>query len=202
MSCRGLVSLHLCPLCSQLFSIVVLGCVANEGYINRPDEEEEYCIFNRNQHACAYAVTTGTLCFLCSAAFLALDVYFPQISGVNDRKKAVVADIGVSGETPPPLVTVTCFSNITHVVRVLMTTEELCVITMYVACSLQLSGLWSGSWVSVFWPINGRFLKKKTTLWTNQPMPPEPPSSSLSSQSSPGYVPELQQQQTLLWIRY
>ncbi|XP_018516926.1 synaptogyrin-1a isoform X2 [Lates calcarifer] len=79
-----------------LFSIVILGCVANEGYVNRPEEVEEYCIFNRNQNACNYAVAMGTLCFLCSAAFLVLDVYFPQISGVKDRKKAVMADIGVS----------------------------------------------------------------------------------------------------------
>ncbi|XP_029944749.1 synaptogyrin-1a isoform X1 [Salarias fasciatus] len=79
-----------------LFSIVILGCVANEGYVNRPEEVEEYCIFNRNQNACSFAVTMGTLGFLCSAAFLALDVYFPQISGVKDRKKAVMADIVVS----------------------------------------------------------------------------------------------------------
>ncbi|XP_074513188.1 synaptogyrin-1-like isoform X2 [Sebastes fasciatus] len=80
-----------------LFSIVILGCVANEGYVNRPEEVEESCIFNRNQHACNYAVAMGTLCFLCSTGFLALDVYFPQITGVKDRKKAVMADIAVSG---------------------------------------------------------------------------------------------------------
>ncbi|XP_049416919.1 synaptogyrin-1a isoform X2 [Epinephelus fuscoguttatus] len=79
-----------------LFSIVILGCVANEGYVNRPEEVEEFCIFNRNQYACNYAVTMGTLCFICSSAFLVLDVYFPQISGVKDRKKAVMADIAVS----------------------------------------------------------------------------------------------------------
>ncbi|XP_051249628.1 synaptogyrin-1a isoform X4 [Dicentrarchus labrax] len=79
-----------------LFSIVILGCVANEGYINRPEEVEEFCIFNRNHNACNYAVSMATLCFLCSTAFLALDVYFPRISSVKDRKKAVVADIGVS----------------------------------------------------------------------------------------------------------
>uniref|UniRef100_A0A3P9B3G6 Synaptogyrin 1 n=1 Tax=Maylandia zebra TaxID=106582 RepID=A0A3P9B3G6_9CICH len=79
-----------------LFSIVILGCVANEGYVNRPEEVEPYCIFNRNQNACNYGITMGTLGFLCSAAFLALDVYFPQISGVKDRKKAVMADIVVS----------------------------------------------------------------------------------------------------------
>uniref|UniRef100_A0AAZ1X001 MARVEL domain-containing protein n=1 Tax=Oreochromis aureus TaxID=47969 RepID=A0AAZ1X001_OREAU len=82
--------------CSALFSIVILGCVANEGYVNRPEEVEPYCIFNRNQDACNYGITMGTLGFLCSAAFLALDVYFPQISGVKDRKKAVMADIVVS----------------------------------------------------------------------------------------------------------
>ncbi|KAJ8345758.1 hypothetical protein SKAU_G00299510 [Synaphobranchus kaupii] len=38
----------------------------------------------------------GTLAFLCCMGFLALDVYFPQISSVKDRKKAVMADIGVS----------------------------------------------------------------------------------------------------------
>ncbi|XP_069052837.1 synaptogyrin-1 isoform X1 [Lepisosteus oculatus] len=81
---------------SWLFSIVVFGCIANEGYVNRPNEVEEYCIFNRNQNACNYGVTMGTLAFLCCLAFLALDVYFPQISSVKDRKKAVLADVGVS----------------------------------------------------------------------------------------------------------
>lgn len=84
---------------SQLFSLVIFGCIANEGYVNRPDEVVEYCVFNRNQNACNYAVGMGTLAFICCMAFLALDVYFPQISSVKDRKKAVLADIGMSGET-------------------------------------------------------------------------------------------------------
>uniref|UniRef100_A0A3Q3LBZ6 Synaptogyrin 1 n=1 Tax=Mastacembelus armatus TaxID=205130 RepID=A0A3Q3LBZ6_9TELE len=81
---------------SWLFSIVIFGCIANEGYINRPKEMEEYCIFNHNQNACNYGVFMGSMAFLCCMAFLALDVYFPQISSVKDRKKAVLADIGVS----------------------------------------------------------------------------------------------------------
>ncbi|KTF77546.1 hypothetical protein cypCar_00041720, partial [Cyprinus carpio] len=81
---------------NQIFSIVIFGCIANEGYVNRPDEVEEHCIFNRNQNACNYAVGMGALAFLCCAAFMALDVYFPQISSVKDRKKAVLADIGIS----------------------------------------------------------------------------------------------------------
>ncbi|KAJ8251559.1 hypothetical protein GJAV_G00222650 [Gymnothorax javanicus] len=88
---------------SWLFALVIFGCIANEGYVNRPDEVEEYCIFNRNQNACNYGVAMGTLAFLCCLGFLALDVYFPQISSVKDRKKAVLADIGVSGEARPRL---------------------------------------------------------------------------------------------------
>ncbi|KAG9338886.1 hypothetical protein JZ751_025326, partial [Albula glossodonta] len=97
-ACLQTLSPSLClPLLSlQLFSIVIFGCIANEGYVNRPSEVEEYCIFNRNQNACNYGVTMGSLAFLCCVAFLALDVYFPQISSVKDRKKAVLADIGVS----------------------------------------------------------------------------------------------------------
>lgn len=79
-----------------LFSVVIFGCIANEGYINRPTEEQEYCIFNQNANACNYAVFMGCMCFLCCSGLLALDVRFPQISGVKDRKKTVLADLGVS----------------------------------------------------------------------------------------------------------
>ncbi|XP_067415618.1 synaptogyrin-1 isoform X4 [Emydura macquarii macquarii] len=81
---------------SWVFSIVVFGCIVNEGYLNRPDEVEEHCIFNRNHNACNYGITVGVLAFLSCLLFLALDVYFPHISSVKDRKKAVLLDIGVS----------------------------------------------------------------------------------------------------------
>lgn len=100
--------------CLQFFSIVVLGCIANEGYVNRPGEEEEYCIFNRNQNACSFSIAMGTLCFLCCTGFLALDIYFPHISSMNNRKKAVMADIGVSGERQPPVSATLCFSASLH----------------------------------------------------------------------------------------
>ncbi|XP_015672205.1 TGF-beta-activated kinase 1 and MAP3K7-binding protein 1 isoform X2 [Protobothrops mucrosquamatus] len=82
---------------SWLFSIVVFGCIVNEGYINHPKSPEEFCIYNRNQNACNYGITVGVLAFLTCLLYLALDVYFPQISSVKDRKKAVLSDIGVSG---------------------------------------------------------------------------------------------------------
>lgn len=92
----GLCSHQLPPL--QVFSIVVFGSIVNEGYLNNSAEEEEFCIYNRNPSACRYGVTVGVLAFLTCLLYLALDVYFPQISSVKDRKKAVLSDIGVSGE--------------------------------------------------------------------------------------------------------
>ncbi|PKK29767.1 synaptogyrin 1, partial [Columba livia] len=80
----------------ELFSIVVFGSIVNEGYVNRLDETQEHCIFNRNRNACNYGITVGVLAFLSCLLYLALDAYFPQISSVKDRKKAVLSDIGVS----------------------------------------------------------------------------------------------------------
>nr|XP_021580196.2 synaptogyrin-1 isoform X1 [Ictidomys tridecemlineatus] len=81
---------------SWVFSIVVFGSIVNEGYLNSPSEGEEFCIYNRNASACSYGVAMGVLAFLTCLLYLALDVYFPQISSVKDRKKAVLSDIGVS----------------------------------------------------------------------------------------------------------
>lgn len=94
------VGLTLTCTCShpQLFSIVVFGSIVNEGYLNSPSEGKEFCIYNRNPNACSYGVAVGVLAFLTCLLYLALDVYFPQISSVKDRKKAVLSDIGVSGE--------------------------------------------------------------------------------------------------------
>lgn len=76
----------------------MFGSIVNEGYLNHQDESEEFCIFNRNQDACGYGITVGVLAFLSCLLYLALDIYFPQISSVKDRKKVVLSDIGVSGE--------------------------------------------------------------------------------------------------------
>ncbi|XP_077614007.1 synaptogyrin-1 [Crocuta crocuta] len=79
-----------------VFSIVVFGSIVNEGYLNNNSEGETFCIYNRNPNACSYGVAVGVLAFLTCLLYLALDVYFPQISSVKDRKKAVLSDIGVS----------------------------------------------------------------------------------------------------------
>ncbi|XP_006746903.1 synaptogyrin-1 [Leptonychotes weddellii] len=80
----------------RVFSIVVFGSIVNEGYLNSNSGGEKFCIYNRNPNACSYGVAVGVLAFLTCLLYLALDVYFPQISSVKDRKKAVLSDIGVS----------------------------------------------------------------------------------------------------------
>ncbi|OCT64400.1 synaptogyrin-3 [Xenopus laevis] len=80
---------------SWVFSIVVFGSLVNEGTIN-VETPELYCIYNQNDDACNYAITIGVVAFFASTGFFVLDIYFPQISSVKDRKKAVMIDMGFS----------------------------------------------------------------------------------------------------------
>uniref|UniRef100_A0A3B4ASH0 MARVEL domain-containing protein n=1 Tax=Periophthalmus magnuspinnatus TaxID=409849 RepID=A0A3B4ASH0_9GOBI len=86
---------HLCP--AQVFALVVLGCISNEGFVNRPDSPLDLCVFNGNAAACHFGEWAGSLAFIVSSAFIALDLYFPQIGSVRDRKRVVMADILTSG---------------------------------------------------------------------------------------------------------
>ncbi|KAM4585160.1 synaptogyrin-3-like [Odontesthes bonariensis] len=83
-------------LLSWVFSIVVFSCIVNEGYINI-GSERLLCIFNNNAGACHYGITLGVGCFLGSICFLILDVYFPSMSNVRDRRRAVLLDLVFSG---------------------------------------------------------------------------------------------------------
>ncbi|XP_043970681.1 synaptogyrin-3-like [Gambusia affinis] len=83
-------------LLSWVFSIVVFSCIVNEGYINI-GSERLLCVFNKNAHACNYGMTVGVACFLGSTCFLILDVYFPSMSNLKDRKRAVLFDLIFSG---------------------------------------------------------------------------------------------------------
>ncbi|KAL7846060.1 hypothetical protein AOLI_G00242520 [Acnodon oligacanthus] len=79
-----------------IFSMVVFGSIINEGYVNM-GSERLHCVYNKNADACNYAITIGVIAFLACLFFMALDLYFPQISSVKDRKRAVLLEIGFSG---------------------------------------------------------------------------------------------------------
>ncbi|XP_040296008.1 synaptogyrin-3 isoform X1 [Bufo gargarizans] len=81
---------------SWVFSVVVFGSIVNEGYINI-DSPQLHCVYNRNEDACNYAISVGIIAFFACVFFIILDINFPQISSVKDRKKAVILDMGFSG---------------------------------------------------------------------------------------------------------
>ncbi len=81
----------------QIFSMVVFASIINEGYVNM-GSERLHCVFNKNADACNYGITIGIVAFLACVFFLALDIYFPQISSVKDRKRAVLLEIVFSGK--------------------------------------------------------------------------------------------------------
>lgn len=86
----------------QVFALIVFSCIFGEGYSNTHESEQRYCVFNHNEDACRYGSAIGVLAFLACAFFFVVDVYFPQISNVTDRKYLVVGDLLFSGIRPRP----------------------------------------------------------------------------------------------------
>lgn len=77
--------------------MVVFASIVNEGYVNM-GSERLHCIFNKNTDACNYGVFVGLVGLLACSFFFLLDYKFSSISSVKDRKKAVMLEIGFSGE--------------------------------------------------------------------------------------------------------
>ena len=81
----------------QIFSLVVFASIVNEGYVNM-GSERLHCVFNKNGDACNYGVFVGLVGLLACSFFFLLDYKFSSISSVKDRKKAIMLEIGFSGE--------------------------------------------------------------------------------------------------------
>uniref|UniRef100_A0A2K6F848 Synaptogyrin n=1 Tax=Propithecus coquereli TaxID=379532 RepID=A0A2K6F848_PROCO len=77
----------------MVFALIVFSCIFGEGYSNTHQSKQMYCVFNHNEDACRYSSAIGVLAFLASAFFLVVDVYFPQMSNVTDRKYLVIGDL-------------------------------------------------------------------------------------------------------------
>ena len=77
--------------CFQLFAIIVFGCISSGGwYANQ-------CQMSGDSNACGYGTGIGVLAFLFCIGFLVIDALFENISSVQQRKYAVIADLSVSG---------------------------------------------------------------------------------------------------------
>lgn len=78
--------------CVQVFSVVVFGCITDQGYT-----VDQQCVYNGNQDACRFGNAVGIIAFLAIMAFLVSDAMFDNIANVMHRKFVVMADVGFSG---------------------------------------------------------------------------------------------------------
>ncbi|XP_055877398.1 synaptogyrin-2-like [Biomphalaria glabrata] len=76
---------------SSLFAIIVFGCISSKAWYAHA------CIMNRDDNACGYGTGIGVLAFLICIGFLIVDAFFENLSSVQHRKYAVLADLGISG---------------------------------------------------------------------------------------------------------
>ncbi|KAL8586187.1 hypothetical protein ACOMHN_057749 [Nucella lapillus] len=77
-------------LVSLLFSIVVFGCVSSGAWFG------PRCQMNDDTNACGYGTGIGVIAFLLCIGFLIVDAFFDNLSSVQHRKYAVLADLGSS----------------------------------------------------------------------------------------------------------
>lgn len=85
--------MHHVRLISQLFAIIVFGCISNKGYLTKEDGKE-VCLYNGDHNACNYGIGIGVLAFLASIGFLVGEYLFEQMSSVKTRKHFVLLDLG------------------------------------------------------------------------------------------------------------
>jgi hypothetical protein len=74
-----------------LFAVIVFGCISSQGW------EKDHCRYNDDANACSFGTVVGVLAFLGLILLLAVDAMFENISGVQHRKYAVMADMAFSG---------------------------------------------------------------------------------------------------------
>lgn len=81
----------------KLFSIIVFGSIASNGWIKIDENSKEQCIINNNGSVCSYAVWIGVIGFVAAIGFLAGEYLFDQMSSAKSRKHYVLADLAFSG---------------------------------------------------------------------------------------------------------
>ena len=75
----------------QLFSIIVFGCISSQAWYGHSCQMQD-------SGACSYGTGIGVLAFLLCIGFLISDAFFDNLSGVQHRKYAVMADMAISGQ--------------------------------------------------------------------------------------------------------
>lgn len=78
-------------LVSMLFAVVVFGCISSGAWWGHQ------CQMHGDNNACNYGTGIGVLAFLLCIGFLIVDALFDNLSSVQHRKYAVLADLAISG---------------------------------------------------------------------------------------------------------
>lgn len=94
--------------------------------------ERLHCVFNKNADACNYGVFVGLVGLMACSFFFLLDYKFSSISSVKDRKKAIMLEIGFSGEEAIVLVgRIYTHTQHTHRVEINMFSHNVQIVSQY-----------------------------------------------------------------------
>ena len=72
--------------------MLVFGCI-----INVDEQDNGSCPLNGDPSACSFGFTVGVTAFLFCVVFLVIDARFDNFSNIKTRKRAVIADMVISG---------------------------------------------------------------------------------------------------------
>lgn len=75
-----------------VFSIILFGSIMSEDQYQAGN-----CPINDDSHACGFGITMGVVGFFLCVLFLVIDFRFDSFSNVKTRRRAVIADMGLSG---------------------------------------------------------------------------------------------------------
>ncbi|CAH1794807.1 unnamed protein product [Owenia fusiformis] len=80
-------------LVSWFFAIIIFGCISSQAWLYG------ICLYGGDANACSYGLGIAVIAFLICMAFIAIDALYehsPIFSSVQNRKYAVIADMGTS----------------------------------------------------------------------------------------------------------
>lgn len=83
---------------SQVFSLVIFSSLLTDGYQNRTESPQLYCVLNSNRMACSFAIGAGFLSFLSCLVFLTLDTQESRITGTRFKTAFQLLDFILAGE--------------------------------------------------------------------------------------------------------
>nr|XP_020040404.1 synaptogyrin-4 isoform X2 [Castor canadensis] len=88
-----------------VFSLVIFSSLLTDGYQNKTESSQLYCVLKGNSTACSFAVGAGFLAFLSCLVFLTLDAHESRIASTRFKTAFQLLDFivaGIPGLPGPP----------------------------------------------------------------------------------------------------